>query len=569
MNGQQTNGNRPANDDLNNNGATVKTATKENQMFSSLADSQQGVVFRQSPSWSRGVIWTIMGVTSACLLWAAVAKIEQVIPAQGQLKPQGTVKEVQAPLNGVVKEVLVKDGEKVEKDQVLVILDSSASKVELDSLQKIRAATLQENEFYRRLLDENLDTQQLEALLIRLKIPQQIASLARNRTSLMAENKLFAVQIGDSTNVLNPDQISRFNVAKRELDARQAAARLEMSKFEKELAQTQVRLTDTRNQLLVDRQVLAEIKARNEKAMVQSEQSLGIEKNILKDIAPLEEEGAVARYQINKQKQAVNDRVQQIIEQRANGQIEYDKQDQTVQNRLAEIDRLEQEAKRLRYAIDQAQEQLNTTTATAEKDVRDRIAENQKRIAEIDSQLTKILVDNERRINELNSQTSRAEQTLRYQEIKSPVTGTVFDLKAAPGYVPPPSQTEPMLKIVPQDYLIAEVNITNKDIGFVTEGQKADIRIDSFPYSEYGDIKGKVLSIGSDALPPDQFNQYYRFPTKIELNQQYLLLKEGQKMPLQSGMGVTVNIKVNENRTVLSLFTELFTKKVDSIKGVR
>jgi HlyD family secretion protein len=111
--------------------------------------------------------------------------------------------------------------------------------------------------------------------------------------------------------------------------------------------------------------------------------------------------------------------------------------------------------------------------------------------------------------------------------------------------------------------------LTNKDIGFVTQGQKADVRIDSFPYSEYGDIKGKVLSIGSDALPPDQFNQYYRFPTKIHLDQQFLSLKEGHKMPLQSGMGVTVNIKVNENRTVLSLFTELFTKKVDSIKGVR
>jgi HlyD family secretion protein len=128
---------------------------------------------------------------------------------------------------------------------------------------------------------------------------------------------------------------------------------------------------------------------------------------------------------------------------------------------------------------------------------------------------------------------------------------------------------EPMLKIVPEDHLIAEVNITNKDIGFVNKGQRADIRIDSFPYSEYGDIKGEVLSIGSDALPPDQFNQYYRFPTKIHLDQQFLQLKGGEKMPLQSGMGVTVNIKVNENRTVLSLFTELFTKKVDSIKGVR
>ena len=569
MNGHQVNGHRQPKDELTENTSKVKTAAKETLLFTPLADADQGVVLRQSPSWSRGVIWTIMGVTSACVLWASVAKIEQVIPAQGQLKPQGTVKEIQAPLNGVVKEVLVKDGDRVEKDQVLVILDSTASKVELQSLQKIRQAVQQENEFYRRLLAENLDTKEVESLLVRVKLPQEVTSLARNRSSLVAENQLFGVQLGDGTNRLQPAQMSRLNVARRELGSKESAARLEANKFEKELSQNQVRLADTRNQLIVDRQVLAEIKARNEKAIAQAEQSLGIEKSVLNDIAPLEEEGAVARYQINKQKQAVNDRIKDMIEQRSNGQIDYDKQDQQVKNRIAEIERLQEEEKRLVYAIDQAKAQLNTTSATAEKDVRDRIAENQKRIAEIDSQLTKIVVENDKKINELDSQISRAQQTLRYQELKSPVTGTVFDMKAAPGYVPPPSQTEPMLKIVPEDHLIAEVNITNKDIGFVTQGQKADVRIDSFPYSEYGDIKGKVLSIGSDALPPDQFNQYYRFPTKIHLDQQFLSLKEGHKMPLQSGMGVTVNIKVNENRTVLSLFTELFTKKVDSLKGVR
>ncbi len=34
-----------------------------------------------------------------------------------------------------------------------------------------------------------------------------------------------------------------------------------------------------------------------------------------------------------------------------------------------------------------------------------------------------------------------------------------------------------------------------------------DVRIDSFPFSEFGDIKGKVIDIGSDALPPDQNHQ--------------------------------------------------------------
>ncbi len=46
-----------------------------------------------------------MSVTTAALIWSAVAKIEQVVGAQGQLKPQGKVQEVQAPVNGVVQEV--------------------------------------------------------------------------------------------------------------------------------------------------------------------------------------------------------------------------------------------------------------------------------------------------------------------------------------------------------------------------------------------------------------------------------------------------------------------------------
>ncbi|MFM7578551.1 MAG: HlyD family secretion protein, partial [Microcystaceae cyanobacterium] len=135
--------------------------------------------------------------------------------------------------------------------------------------------------------------------------------------------------------------------------------------------------------------------------------------------------------------------------------------------------------------------------------------------------------------------------TLKYQELKSPVAGTVFDLKAAPGYVPQSAQaaqSDPLLKIVPDDYLVAEVNITNQDIGFVRKGMKADVRIDSFPYSEFGDIKGVVDSIGSDSLPPDENHRYYRFPLRIKLASQVLRTQD-REIPLQSGMSVTANIK--------------------------
>lgn len=187
-----------------------------------------------------------------------------------------------------------------------------------------------------------------------------------------------------------------------------------------------------------------------------------------------------------------------------------------------------------------------------------------KRIAEIDSQINKVVVDNEKRIAELNSQISAAQQTIKYQELKAPVSGEVFDLQASPGFVPKSGQAEALLKIVPDpgpdNPLVAEVYVTNQDIGFVQPGQEADVRIDSFPYSEFGDIKGKVYFVASDALEPDQIYNFYRFPVKVELDAQNLMIR-GEEVDLQSGMSVSVNIKVRENRTVLSLFTELFTKK--------
>jgi hemolysin D len=535
-----------------------------------VATFEQTVILKQSPIWSRAIVWSIIGVTVFGIIWAAFAKIEQVVPAQGELKPQGKVKEIQAPVNGVVKEVFVEDGERVEKGQVLATLDSTASAAELKSYQKIRQSLLQENQFYKTLMDRSLDESEVESAIARLNIPRQVAALARNRAELVAENQLFQAQLsGGSTARLSAAQRDRLQTAQEESDSRAAAARLEMEQLGKQLTQTQVQLADARKQLIDDRRTLEEINQRNKKAIAQAEESLKIEEGILGDVEPLLEEGALAKLQLERQRQSINDRRAELIKQRADGTIEYNRQQQQVQTRRAEIDRFLEEEKRLNLAIAQAREKLNNTVALSSKEVRDRIAENEKRIADIDSQLTKSVVDNENRISELDSQISRAQVTLKYQELRSPVTGTVFDLKAGTGYVTPPTQTEPLLKIVPEDVLVAKVDVNDADIGFVRQGMKADVRINTFSFSEFGDIKGEVISIGSDALPPDEIHRTYRFPVRIKLDQQQLNAAGRNPLPLQSGMGVTANIKVNEDRTVLSLFTELFVKKVEPLKEVR
>jgi len=583
-NGQNGKGNGKS-DELTQASKNVATTTKNKSITPSLptfSPPEQSVILKQSPIWSRTIIWTLMSVTTAALIWSAFAKIEQVVGAQGQLKPQGKVQEVQAPVNGVVQFVKVKDGDRVNKGDVLVLMDSSASQVQLESLKKIRATAEKENQFYRLLMAQDLTPAAVESSIAQLKLPSEIADLARNRAALVAENQLYQAQVneGASSSALQGEELARLEVARREANSRQAAARLEMEQLAKQLNQTRVQLADARSQLINDRFVLEEIKTRNANSMKQGQEGLDIERNILKDIEPLGDEGAIARYQINKQKQSVTDRQNELQQQEANGKIDREKQEQEVQTRIAEISRLEQEEKRYSLLISQARERLINTTVITEKDVRDKMADNQKRIAEIDSQISRVIIDNNKRIAELDSQISQAQQTIKYQKITAPIDGVVFDLKARPGFVPQPSQAEALLKIVPdgcptqikdaaKGCLVAEVDVTNQDIGFVRVGQKTDIRIDSFSYSEYGDIKGEVISIGSDALPPDENHRFYRFPVRVSLSSQELVLKDKSTLPLQSGMSVSVNIKVNENRTVLGLFTDMFNKQVDTLKQVR
>lgn len=555
--------------------AQKNSSTEESKINLDTSDFEKDVILKPSPIWSRTMAWSIMGVTTFAVAWAYFATIEQVITARGQLKPQSSVQEIQAPLSGVVRKVNVTDGQRIKKGDSLLVFDSEATQAQLESVENIRNSLVQENKFYRTLINASLSPTEVQQTIARLKLPPEIEALALNRSELVAENQLFQIQLSEGTGQitdLKPEQIARLEASFAELNSRSGAAKLQAQQLEKQLIQTEVKLADGRKQVANDRKVLREIENRNEKSIIEAEESLKIDQQILDNITPLSEEGALATIQIDRQKQQVQDRRRDLVDRKANGKIEFENQKQQVETRLAEIQQLEEEKARLRLNINQAQEQFKNTLAVTEKDVRDRMAVNNQRIAELDTQINKVIVDNEKRIAETNSQISSTKQTIKYQELKAPVSGVVFDLKASPGFVPKTGQSEALLKIVPDpgpdNPLIAEVYVTNQDIGFVQKGQDSDIRIDSFPYSEFGDIKGKVSFVGSDALEPDQLYNFYRFPVNVELNAQELIIR-GEPVVLQSGMSVSVNIKVKENRTVLSIFTELFTKKVETLKQVR
>lgn len=476
----------------------------------------QPVVLQQTSIWSRAILWGIVGFATFGIAWAAIAKIEEAVPATGQLQPQDQVQPIQAPVGGVVQTIHVQDGQRVKKGDLLIRFDPTAAEAQSRSLNEIRTSLERQNQFLRSQLSGAGSSGTAQPS--QLGLPPEVLSLTANRATLLSEIQLYQAQLTGSASSagLTAEQLIRIQAGLSEARSREAAAQLEVSQLQEQLSQVQTRLGTARESLAIDEQVLA-------------------------DFTGLFEEGGIQRLQVTRQEQ-------QVIESRS------------------EIEQLEQEEQRLLYSIAQAQERLQNTVSVTRNDLLEKIATNQEQIATIDSQLNQKILDNESRLSEVNSQLSQADLNLRYQELRAPIDGVVFDIQAkGPGFVA--NTTEPILKVVPDNALIAEVFVTNQDIGFIDEGMPVDIRIDTFPFSEFGDIKGTIANIGSDALPPDQVHNFYRFPVRVEMDSQFLET-QGREIPLQSGMSITANI-ITRDRTVLSIFTDQFTRQVDNLKTVR
>ena len=166
----------------------------------------------------------------------------------------------------------------------------------------------------------------------------------------------------------------------------------------------------------------------------------------------------------------------------------------------------------------------------------------------------------------MKSELIAAKVTLKYQSLKSPVSGIVFDLKpTTEGYVA--QSSEPIMKIVPFDDLEADIEIPSNKIGFVKVGMPVEISIDSFPSSDFGVLMGNVKKIGSDALPPSQLEQRteYKYPATIELEEQTFKIQNGSALPLQVGMSLSANIKLRKVSYLQLLFSNL-EKKTDALK---
>ena len=392
-----------------------KAQTKLESSFSS-GDHNEAVL-QQSQVWVKAVTWSLIGTTVFFIGWLGIARTEEVVVATGKLEPVGNVKEIRIPPGSVVEDILVKNGERVSKNQALIRLDQESTAEQLNSLEQgVKEKTSQ-------------TLQKQEQLSLK--------KLERERTL-----------------ELNREQLST-----------------------------------TRNNLELENQILG--------------------------------------------------RLQGLAREGATPDIQYLQQRNKVAGLKGELIKLELEGKRQINQINQQVEQVKAELAGLRSER-----------AQLNANLTEVRVTN------------------KNQTLRAPVSGIVFDLKLNnPGYISQAQSSEAVLKVVPFNTLEADVEIPSNKIGFVRVGQPADISIDSFPASDFGVLEGKVHSVGSDALPPNQqqMRQGYAYPAVIKLDSQQLKIKNGRTLPLQVGMSLTANIKLR-SVSYLQLLLNTFQNKTDSLR---
>jgi hemolysin D len=135
----------------------------------------------------------------------------------------------------------------------------------------------------------------------------------------------------------------------------------------------------------------------------------------------------------------------------------------------------------------------------------------------------------------------------QWQTLRAPVGGHVQQLAVhTVGAVVTAAQ--PLMVIVPDgDALEVEAQVLNKDRGFVRSGQGVVVKVDTFPFTRYGALRGLLLDVGEDAVQHETLGLIYNARVQIERATMQI---DGREVALVPGMTVSVEVDTGKRRVV-------------------
>ncbi len=405
------------------------------------------------------VLRTLIALLACVLLWAAFGPLDIVAVADGKLVPSGYLKIVQPAEQGIVREILVQEGEQVTPGQILIRMDPVLTAADVKAIQA--------EHDNKRLALRRIDAQLL--------------------------GKEFSAQNDD------PAELAA------QLAAQYAA---NVSAYENALAQERSLLDKARQDLAA----ALETKTKLEQVLPHYvEQEKAFEK--------LTRDGFAGRIMYADKRR---ERIEKEQDLRA--------QEFIIRSNQA--------------LIDQSEKKIAQIGADYRR--------------QLQTERVETAAQYEKARQELAKQAHRQELL----ELRAPEVGTVKDLAThTVGTVAMPGTI--LMTIVPRgERLLAEVWVSNQDVGFVREGQPVKIKLAAFQFTKYGMVEGAVRKVSADATEAPSPNTRsdaltgrdrpmgpLAYRAIVELKSQYLDA-DGERYALAPGMQVAAEINLG-TRTVL------------------
>ena len=144
---------------------------------------------------------------------------------------------------------------------------------------------------------------------------------------------------------------------------------------------------------------------------------------------------------------------------------------------------------------------------------------------------------------ELRAAQTRLKQTFLY----APVAGTVTALKVHnSGEVTQPGQT--VAEIAPASApLVLSALLPSREAGLVRKGMSVQIKLDAFPYQDYGTISGTVNSISPDAENNEHMGAVYQVEIALD---RHSITHDHQTIPFKAGQTASAEIIVQQQRII-------------------
>jgi hemolysin D len=249
-------------------------------------------------------------------------------------------------------------------------------------------------------------------------------------------------------------------------------------------------------------------------------------------------------------------------------------------NRIAHLEAQLKLTEQRHELIVQQRRAVEVSAATAALE-----AQREQTKAEYEKGIMTDLAEAEQKAGQLAEDMIKAEKRMQEQVLRAPIDGTVQQLALHTiGGVVTPAQA--LMVVVPADSRIEiEAMIQNNDIGFVHDGDPAEIKIDTFNFTKYGLLHGKVLSVSADSISRDKpagqagadktanagthssepAGQELIYAARVLLDTTQMQV-EDRLVDLAPGMAVTVEIKTGRRRIIEFLLSPILRYKQESLR---